>query len=128
MANDTAANIVKGVEAKATGTAPVVDPKTGKAPEVVDPNAGKEKYVVDGKDVYLSPEQAKAYVQKGLAFEPKVSELGRLQNETQLFLQTLRNDPAKVLFNPNFGNPEQVLEKIMGSTQVSDKTKALIGQ
>ena len=125
MANETANNIAAAVTAKATGTTPpAADPKAAKAPEgaVVDPNAGKEKYVVDGKDRYLTPEEAKAYTQKGLAFEPKVSELSRLQQETALFLQTLRNDPAKVLFNPQFGNPQEVLEKIMGSTQVSDST------
>lgn len=129
MANETATNIAAAVTAKASGTVPAIDPKAAKAPEaVVDPNAGKEKYVVDGKERYLTPEEAKAYTQKGLAFEPKVSELSRLQQETTIFLQTLRNDPAKVLFNPQFGNPQEVLEKIMGSTKVSDAVKTTIGQ
>jgi hypothetical protein len=126
MADNTAGNIVAAVDAKTNPTAPAKGPD-GKEVVAVDPNAGKEKYIVDGKDRYLTPEEAKAYVQKGLAFEPKVSELSRLQQETQLFLQTLANDPAKVLFNPKFGQPEQVLEKIMGSTKVSDKIKSLIG-
>lgn len=133
MADQTAANIVSGVTAKASGTAPVApttDPKTGKAVEAapVDPNAGKEKYIVDGKERYLSPQEARAYVQKGLAFEPKMSELDRLQKETSLFLDTLKSDPAKILFNPSFGQPEEILEKIMGSTKVSDRTKSTIGQ
>src|ERR1700719_2337713 len=127
MAENTATNIAAAVDAKAN-PAGATDPKTGKAPEAVDPNAGKEKYVVDGKDRYLTPEEAKAYTQKGLAFEPKVSELTRLQNETALFLETLKADPAKILFNPKFGEPQQVLEKIMGSTKVSDAVKTLIGQ
>lgn len=130
--NPTVQGVVNGIVAKATGVAPA-DPKAVKgaptdAAAVVDPNAGKEKYVVDGKDRYLTPEEAKAYVQKGLAFEPKVSELSRLQQETASFLETLRKDPAKILFNPKFGDPNQVLEKIMGSTQVSDHTKTLVGQ
>src|ERR1700679_2671581 len=81
----TAANIAKGITDKSTGKSPEAKlpvKDAAKTPEnvpVVDPNAGKEKYVVDGKEVYLSPEQAKAYVQKGLAFEPKMDHLGRLQ-------------------------------------------------
>ena len=134
MANETATNIANAVTAKASGTSSAnIDPKASKTAEntgatAIDPNAGKEKYVVDGKDRYLTPEEAKAYTQKGLAFEPKVSELTRLQQETALFIDTLKKDPAKVLFNPQFGNPEQVLEKIMGSTKVSDQVKTLIGQ
>jgi hypothetical protein len=133
MANETAQNIANAVTNKAAGISPKTDKpevsqKGDNGTSAVDPNAGKEKYVVDGKDRYLTPEEAKAYVQKGLAFEPKVSELSRLQQETALFIQTLRNDPAKVLFNPQFGDPQQVLEKIMGSTKVSDAVKTTIGQ
>jgi hypothetical protein len=131
MADTPAANIAAAVTAKTTGTAPVApdakaDPKAT-AP-VADPNAGKEKYVVDGKDIYLSPEQARAYVQKGIAFEPKVSELARLQNETRQFLEVLRNDPAKIIFNTKLGNPEDNLRKILASTKVSDATKDMLGQ
>ena len=127
----TVQNVVSGIVNKANGAAPAA-PIT-KAPEgtapVVDPNAGKDKYVVDGKEHYLTPEQAKAYVQKGLAFEPKVSELDRLQKETSQFLQTLKNDPAKILLNPQFGDsPDVVLKKILASTKVSDGVKDALGQ
>lgn len=129
---NTAGNIAKNVATKAAGTPPVVDNKPGTVVDpaaIVDPNAGKEKYVVDGKDRWLSPEQAKAYVQKGLAFEPKISELGRLQQETAQFLQTLKESPEKILFNPKLGlSPDQVLSKIMGSTKVNDQIKEIVGQ
>jgi hypothetical protein len=132
----TADNIAKAAIAKATGTPPgksseakIPAKDVSKTPEIpVDPNAGKEKYVVDGKEVYLSPEQAKAYVQKGLAFEPKMDQLGRLQNETASFLDTLANDPAKVIYNERFGKPDVILKKILGSTQVSDEIKDAVGQ
>jgi hypothetical protein len=128
MPDNTAANIAAAATSKAAGTPPVkVDPKAPVVP-VVDPNAGKEKYVVEGKEVYLSPEQAKAYVQKGLAFEPKISQLGRLQQETAAFLDTLANDPGKVIYNDRFGKPQEVLAKILNSTKVSDEIKDTIGQ
>jgi hypothetical protein len=129
-AAQTAANIAKGVEAK---TNPVPDKKVDTSKQVttdpiVDPNAGKEKFVVDGKDVYLTAEQAKAYVQKGLAFEPKISQLGRLQQETAAFLDTLASDPGKVIYNEKFGKPQDVLGKILNSTKISDEIKETIGQ
>jgi len=126
----TAANIAAAATAKASGTPPAKAEvaKPGEVAPVVDPNAGKEKYVVDGKDVYLSPEQAKAYVQKGLAFEPKISQLGRLQQETAAFLDTLSNDPGKVIYNEKFGKPQDVLSKILNSTKVSEEIKQTIGQ
>jgi len=132
-ADKAAAGVVKGIDAKTS-------PKTEDKPEVIlknkenggievkDPNAGKQKYVVDGKDVYLTPEQAQAYVQKGLAFEPKISQLGRLQQETAAFLETLANDPAKVIYNEKFGKPADVLKKILASTKVSDEIKEALGQ
>ena len=135
-----AANIAKGVAEKAAGTAPVkvndkapakngVDLKNAENGGItVDPNAGKEKYLVDGKEIYLSPEQAKAYVQKGLAFEPKISQLGRLQQETASFLDTLANDPGKILYNEKFGKPQDILSKVLNSTKVSDEIKQTIGQ
>lgn len=138
-AANTAANIAKGVEAKTNpggiskGTVPsekaiIKNQEAGGTEIIADPNAGKEKYVVDGKDVYLSPEQAKAYVQKGLAFEPKISQLGRLQQETAAFLDTLSSDPGKVIYNEKFGKPQEVLSKILNSTKVSDEIKDTIGQ
>jgi hypothetical protein len=133
MPDNTAANIVKGVEAKTNPAAKPVEKVEIKNQEsggvtVTDPNAGKEKYVVDGKEVFLTPEQAKAYVQKGLAFEPKISQLGRLQQETAAFLDTLQNDPAKVIYNEKFGKPHEVLTKILNSTKISDEVKDALGQ
>jgi hypothetical protein len=134
-AANTAANIVKAVDAKTNPTTPVkqdakvnIKNQENGGIEVIDLNAGKEKYVVDGKEVYLSPEQAKAYVQKGLAFEPKISQLGRLQQETAAFLQTLASDPGKVIYNDRFGKPHEVLAKILNSTKVSDEIKDTLGQ
>lgn len=135
MATDTAANIVKGVMDKAAppsangsnGKDITPPPKTDVALPV-DPNAGKEKYVVDGEDRWLTPEQARAYVQKGIAFEPKISQLGRLQHETAAFLETLANDPAKVIYNERFGKPQEVLAKLLKSTKVSDEIKDTLGQ
>src|ERR1700690_753691 len=128
-----AANIAKAVTDKAGGTAPtketaIIKNQEADGVEVVDPNKGKEKYVVDGKDRYLTLEEAKAYVQKGLAFEPKISQLGRLQQETAAFLDTLANDPGKVIYNEKFGKPQDVLSKILNSTKVSDEIKETIGQ
>jgi hypothetical protein len=136
-AANTAANVVKGVTDKAAGklvgSAPaeekvILKNQEAGGVEIVDPNAGKEKYVVDGKERYLTPEEAKAYVQKGLAFEPKISELGRLQHETAQFLEVLSNDPGKVIYNERFGKPADVLKKILGSTQVSDEIKETLGR
>ncbi len=133
IAADAAKNIAKGVEAKAVGTPPakeqvIIKNQENGGVEVVDPNKGKEKYIVDGKERYLSPEEAKAYVQKGLAFEPKMDQLGRLQSETKAFLDVLSNDPAKIIYNEKFGKPADVLKKILNSTQVSDEIKDTLGQ
>src|SRR4029077_3258119 len=130
--NNPAANIVKGVEAKTNpsknDSKVILKNQENGGVEVVDPNAGKEKYVVNGKERYLSPEEAKAYVQKGLAFEPKISQLGRLQQETAAFLETLATDPAKVIYNERFGKPQEVLAKILNSTKISDEIKDTLGQ
>lgn len=135
-ASSTATNIAKGITNKAAGSTPPAENNASTPAGIaandaaaIDPNAGKEKYVVDGKDRWLTPEQAKAYVQKGLAFEPKISELGRLQQETAQFLQTLKDSPEKILLNPKLGlTPEQVLQKIMGSTKVNDNIKEVVGK
>ena len=128
MPTDTAANIVKGVADKAAGIPGKTPEAAGQAPApAIDPNAGKEKYIVDGAERWLSPEQARAYVQKGIAFEPKMDQLGRLQHETAAFLQTLSDDPAKVIYNERFGKPHEVLAKLLGSTKVSEELKETLG-
>lgn len=134
--NPIAGNIAKSVDAKTNpgksveAAKPTVDIKNQENGGVTvnDPNAGKEKYVVDGREVYLSPAEAKAYVQKGLAFEPKISQLGRLQQETAAFLDTLASDPGKVIYNEKFGKPHEVLSKILNSTKISDEIKDTLGQ
>lgn len=129
IAAEAAKGVAKGIDAKVNPAgAENKNPVSAKDAPIIDPNAGKEKYVVDGKERYLSPEEAKAYVQKGLAFEPKMDQLGRLQNETKAFLDTLEKDPAKVIYNEKFGKPADVLKKILGSTQVSDEVKDALGQ
>jgi len=131
---DTAANVVKAVTDKTSGKPPEFKGKESPpmtpppiAP-AADPNAGKKKYVVDGKEIFLTPEQADSYVNKGIAFEPRISELARLQNETAQFLELLKNDPSKVLFNPKVGlTPEVALEKILQSSKISDSIKETVG-
>lgn len=123
-----ASNISTAIAAK---TAPVADAKaTGNVASTTaaDPNAGKEKYTVDGQDRWLSPAEARAYVQKGIAFEPKASQLTRLEQETRTFLKTLSDDPGKVIFNEKLGKPADVLRKVLGSAKVSDDVKEAIGE
>lgn len=125
-------NIVKGIQEKSNGKAPAAaTPTSGQPPAntTADPNAGKEKYVVNGKEVWLTPDQRTAYIQKGIAFEPKVDQLLHLQRETQAFLNDLKNDPAKILFDKRLGHtPESVFENIMKSAKISDAIKDKVGQ
>lgn len=131
----TSENIAKGVIDKATGKLP---PSAAKATETgktaadaapVDINAGKRKYIVNGAERWLTPQQADDYVQKGISFEPRISELARLQNETAQFLEVLKTDPAKILYNPKIGlTPEAALEKILGATKISKEIKDAVGQ
>lgn len=137
---ETVSNIVRGVTDKATGN----PGKNGGSPEIPangggqtaatpDPNAGKEKYVIQDErgiqqERWLTPQQAREYVQKGISFEPRIDQLGRLQQETAAFLDTLANDPAKVIYNERFGKPHEVLKKLLGSTKVTDELKESLGQ
>lgn len=127
-----AQSITQSIQKRSNGTAPVDTTPTEKQPaEVtpVDPNAGKEKFTVDGKDIWLSPEQARAYAQKGIAFEPKVTQLGHLQHEMNAFMQTLSRDPLKILTDKRIGlTPEAVLEKIFQSEGIADQVKERVGK
>lgn len=135
---NVASNISKAIADRANGKSPsdtngkqppVKDTEADKSITVTDPNAGKKKFVVNGREVWLTPELADAYVQKGLAFEPKMDELRRLQSEAQQFIETLKNDPAKILFNPKIGHtPEAVFQKIMQSDKINDATKETVGK
>lgn len=132
----TAANIVKGVTDKATGKVPAGDtgkpeaaPKGSEQP-AADPNAGKRKYNVSGKDVWLTPEQADAYVQKGLAFEPKISELDRIHREMAAFERAMIDNPGGVLANlaKRANVPVQaIVEKVLNGT-LSDEVKETTGK
>lgn len=134
--NKTAANIVKGITDKANGKAPVAPPINEQKPPVnaaaepQDPNAGKEKYVVEGREVWLTPEQARAYVQKGIAFEPRMDQLARLAQEQMQFQKALLNDPGRVLAGlakqANVPMKELVQRVLKGNS--SDDIKEAVGQ
>lgn len=137
----TAANIVKGATDKATGKAPTANkgpqkPEDGDeknkpvAVATPDPNAGKEKYTVEGKDVWLTPEQARSYVQKGIAFEPRVSELDRMKREVALFEQALIENPGMVIANiaKRRNVPVQQLVENVLSSNASDDVKEATGK
>lgn len=133
----TATNIVNGISNRVNGRAPAAPPVNNGQPPVdpsaskpVDPNAGKEKYVVEGKEVWLSPDQARAYVQKGIAFEPKMDQLARLQQEQAVLMRTLINDPGKVLTNIAKQNNlpmKDLVQKVLKGN-ASDDVKEAVGQ
>ncbi len=142
----TAANIVKNIENRANGkpiqsqsqarqSPPAAEQPIDAATQTpVDPNAGKEKYVVrdefnNQKEIWLTPDQRTAYIQKGISFEPRVNELARLRTETNAFLQTLVSDPIKILTDKRIGlTPEVVMQKIFASGQISDELKETVGK
>lgn len=124
-----AANIMQGIQNKSNGRTLDVPGADKQAEQVIDPNAGKRKYTVNGKDVWLSTSEADAYVQKGIAFEPKVTQLGHLQNEMGAFLQTLTSDPLKILTDKRIGHtPKAVLEKVLSLDNIGDDVKEFLGE
>lgn len=133
----TAANIVKGIQDKANGKSPAAPPTNDQKPPTnptaekpVDPNAGKEKYVVEGREVWLTPEQARAYVQKGIAFEPRMDQLARLAQEQVQFQKALLTDPGRVLAGlakqANVPMKDLVQRVLKGNS--SDDIKEAVGQ
>ncbi len=121
----TASNIVKGIQDKANGkSAPL--PANGKESPAIDPNVGKEKYTVDGRDIWLTPEQARSYTQKGIAFEPKVTQFGHLQTEVNQLLRDLQ-DPSIAIKKLKYA-PKAVIEAALNSGQMGDDVKEFIGQ
>lgn len=95
----------------------------------VDPNAGKKKYVVDGQEVYLTPEEVDTWAQKAMGYEKKLTKFSHLQQEMNAFMQTLVEDPMKILTDKRIGlTPEAVLEKIFKSKNISDSFKEKVGQ
>lgn len=130
----TANNIVKGIHDRASGKsqsqAPEPDKTPGNQQSAPDPNAGKDKYIVEGKEIWLTPDQAKAYVQKGLSFDRATDQLGRLQQEQSAFLKALVNDPGKVLSNLAAHNKiplKNFVQNIL-SSNASDEIKDAVGQ
>lgn len=144
-----AANIAKGVQDKAggrstaqtaAGTAAIDRDNRAQADKAAasaaaaavpaDPNAGKKKYVVNGQERWLTPEQADAYVQKGLAFEPKVSELDRMKREFEQLEQTMLTDPGRILSNlaARAKVPvKDIVERVLNGT-ASDEVKEATGK
>ena len=125
----TAGNIAQAIQDKATGKAPTgSSPTKDSTPKTADPNIGKEEYVVNGQKVYLTPEERVRWVQKGMAFEPKVSELAKLQQETNLFLNQLRTNPEAILFDKRIGHtPKAVLERVLNADNIGDDVKEMLG-
>ena len=100
-----AGNIAQAIQDKATGKVPTGSAPTKETtPKAVDPNLGKEEYTVNGQKVYLTPEERVRWVQKGMAFEPKMSQLAKLEQETGAFLQQLKTNPEQILFDKRIGH------------------------
>lgn len=120
-----AANIANGVQSRSNGKTPEQAPTAS-----VDPNAGKEKYVVDGREVWLTSDQRTAWIQKGMSFEPKMTQLDKLQKEVGMFMQKLEADPIGTLKSmaKQKGIPvESLYEKILDGDDWSDSVKEIIG-
>lgn len=136
----TASNIANAIQDKGNGKAPAASqppikgqeqpPVNPSAEKPVDPNAGKEKYVVEGKEVWLTPDQVRAYVQKGIAFEPRMDQLARLANEQTQLMRGLITNPGAVLANiaKQHNVPMQDLVKKVLSSNVSDEIKEAVGE
>lgn len=133
-AKGTAANIAKGIQDKATGRqakgpeAPADGDE--KKPAALDPNAGKRRFVVEGKEVWLTSDQADTYAQKGLAFEPRISEIARMKHEMEQFEQTLISNPGAVIANiaKKRNVPIQQLVENVLSSNASDEVKEATGK
>ena len=125
-----AANLTRGITDKATGKGPEKPGGTDKAETVVDPNAGKKKYVVEGKERWLSPQEADSYVQKGIAFEPRISEIARMKHEMQQFEQTLLDNPGAILANiaKKKNVPVSQLVQNVLDSNASDEVKEATGK
>lgn len=130
----TANNIAKAVTDRATGKVPPAakGPEDGdeKAKAAADPNAGKKRYAVEGKEVWLTPEQESAYVQKGIAFEPRVSELDRMKREFAQLQDAMLNNPGLILTNlaKRANVPiQQIVERVLSGT-ASDEVKEATGR
>lgn len=137
----TANNIAKGISDRARGRSgndtqgsqengsDTKDQKSNATPPA-DPNAGKEKYVVEGRDIWLTPEQARAYVQKGISFEPRMDQLARLAQEQQQLMRGLITNPGAVLANVAKQNnvPMKDLVQRVLKGNVSDDIKEAVGR
>lgn len=132
--NKPAANIARNVQNRAAGTPPQPPAKPPEAgtstPAPADPNAGKKKYVVEGKEYWLTPDQAESYVSKGIGYEPKVSEIARIRQEMIQLQNALLNNPGAVLMNlaKQRNIPiGQVVQNVLSGT-ASDEVKEATGR
>lgn len=134
----TANNIAKAIHDKVTPKAPAAPPTPPQAKPneqantqtPPDPNAGKQKYVVDGKEMWLTPDQAHAYVQKGLAFDRTTDQLGRLQQEQAALVQALIKNPGQVLSNlaKQHNIPIKNIVDSVLSSDASEEMKDAVGE
>jgi hypothetical protein len=128
-----ASNIVKGITDKANGkgvsSQPPVTEQT-KTENQPDPNAGKEKYTVEGKEVWLTPQERTMWIQKGMAFEPRMDQLARLQQEAVQLQRALLNDPGKVIANlaHQAKVPVQTLVERVLAGNSSEEVKESVGK
>lgn len=135
-AHSTANNIVKGITDRTNGKslAAAQPPITGQqplaTPPPADPNAGKEKYVVEGREVWLTPQERTSWIQKGMAFEPRMDQLARLAQEQQQLTRALIANPLAVLKNiaKRENVPiESLYEKVLDGDW-PDSVKEIIGK
>ena len=136
----TAGNIVKNATDKAAGKGaptnkippqkPDDGDEKGKPVTAVDPNAGKKKYTVEGKEYWMTPEQADVYVQKGIAFEPRISDIARMKQEMVNFEQALIENPGAIIANiaKRRNVPVQQLVENVLSSNASDEVKEATGK
>lgn len=134
----TAANVAQGVQNRAQGQPPAAKgpdrpddgDERGRAGKTADPNAGKQKVVVEGKEYWLTPQQIAAYAQKGIAFEPRVSELDRIKREVAQFEQALITNPGAIIANIAKKSGKPIAQLVQGilSSNASDEVKEATGQ
>lgn len=134
----TSHNIAQAIHDKVNGKAPAAaqppikgqEAQTPPADPVGDPNAGKKKYVFSGREVWMTPEQADAYVAKGMAYDHRADEFARMQQETKNLYTSLLTDPGSVLANVAKMNNvpiEQIVQRVLASN-TSDAIKEAVGK
>lgn len=67
-----------------------------------DPNK-PHKIKVDGKEYFLSTEEALTLAQKGYGADKRFNEAHKIKQSTEQFIHLLKTDPMSILLNPNIG-------------------------